>query len=49
MGAARRAQKRAGWTVEQSRAWQDEATSDDYDHVIQTILAWHNQPGDDDA
>ena len=44
LGSAKKAQRKAGWTPEQSDAWYAEATSGDYDHVIQTILAWHEQP-----
>jgi len=48
LGQAAKAQSRAGWTAEQKQAWHTEATSGDYDHVLQTVLAWHDMPGDDD-
>ena len=46
--AAKQAQVEAGWTEEQTDAWYAEATSDDYDHLLQTITAWHDMPDDDD-
>ena len=46
LGMAKRAQKRAGWSDEQMSTWYAEATSGNYDHLVQTILAWHDQPDD---
>jgi hypothetical protein len=38
-----KAQKRAGWSKEQMDAWMTEAQSSDYDHLVQTIIAWHDE------
>ena len=36
----RRALSRAGYTAEQIKEFTDEATSGNYDHVIQTAMKW---------
>jgi hypothetical protein len=38
LGAAHREAKRAGWTPEQWKSVETEATSGDYDHLLQTIM-----------
>ena len=43
LGHARRAQVKAAWTIRQMDAFHAEATSGDYDHVVQTIIAWHDE------
>jgi hypothetical protein len=40
IGVCRQAGKRAGYTPEQITAFQEEAMSGDYDHVIQTCMDW---------
>ena len=36
LGTAKRAAKRAGWSVEKINTFLDEAKSNDYDHLLQT-------------
>lgn len=40
IGKCRRALQRAGYTKEQVEEFSKEATSGDYDHVIQTAMKW---------
>lgn len=46
IGGARRALRKAGATTEQIEEFSNEATSGDYDHVLQTIMAWVNTTDD---
>ena len=39
IGRARKSARRAGWTPDEVQAFVDEATSGDYDHVLQTVMA----------
>jgi hypothetical protein len=38
LGACRRAARRAGWSDDEWSAFQDEATRDDYDHLLLTVM-----------
>ena len=40
IGRARRAAKKAGWTEEKITAFQDDAMSGDYNHVLQTCMKY---------
>lgn len=40
LGLARRSAKKAGWTEAQMKTFQDEATSGDYDHLLQTCMKY---------
>lgn len=40
LGAVRKALHRAGISVEEQSAFHKEATSGDYDHVLQTAMRW---------
>lgn len=40
IGKCRRALSRAGYTTKQIKEFTDEATSGDYDHVLQTAMKW---------
>ena len=40
IGAVTGALRRGGVSVEERKAFQDEATSGDYDHLLQTAMAW---------
>jgi hypothetical protein len=40
MGAVRKAMRRAGVPAEEIGAFCDEAMSGDYDHLLQTCMAW---------
>lgn len=40
LGAAKRAGRQAGWSKKQLTDFQKEATSGDYDHVIQTCMEY---------
>ncbi len=40
IGSCRKSAKRAGWNDEQLAAFVKEATSGDYDHVIQTAMKY---------
>jgi hypothetical protein len=40
IGKVRRALKDAGWTVEQIKAFSEEAMAGDYDHVLQTCMKY---------
>lgn len=38
LGRCQKAARKAGWTPEQIEAFRKEATSKDYDHVLQTVM-----------
>lgn len=40
LGTVRRALRRAGVSQEEIKEFSDEATSGDYDHLLQTAMAW---------
>jgi len=40
LGAAKKAARRADWTDEQFEEFKAEATSGDYDHLLQTCMKW---------
>lgn len=40
VGTVRKALRRAGATAEELQEFTDEATSDDYDNVLQTCFRW---------
>lgn len=40
LGLCRRAAKKAGWTAEQIKAFMDEATNGDYNHLLATACDW---------
>ncbi len=40
LGKVRQALKKAGATPEQVQAFMDDATSDDYDHLLRVCRAW---------
>lgn len=40
LGTVRRALRRAGVSEEERAAFMAEATSGDYDHLLQTVMAW---------
>jgi hypothetical protein len=40
LGAVTKALRKAGATPEEIREFTDEATSDDYDHLLATVMAW---------
>ena len=40
LGLCRIAGKKAGYTSEQLKAFSDEATSGNYDHLLQTCMKW---------
>jgi hypothetical protein len=40
IGRCRRAAKKAGWTEEQIERFTTEATSGDYDHLLQTVMEY---------
>ena len=42
LGAFRRQAKREGWTGEEIKIVIDEATSGDYDHLLQTLIKHTN-------
>lgn len=42
LGTVQRALKGGGATPEQIKEFMDDATSGDYDHLLQTVTAWVN-------
>ena len=44
LGAARH----AGWTKEECDTFQKEATTGDYDHLLQTVMKYFDEPEDDE-
>ncbi len=40
MGAVRKAMRRGGCTADEMQAFTDEATSGDYDHLLQTAMRY---------
>jgi hypothetical protein len=40
LGLVRRAMKKAGLSQEEIKAFMDEATSGNYDHLLQTAMQW---------
>jgi hypothetical protein len=40
LGRCGKAARRAGWPKAQIDAFMDEATSDDYDHLLRTAMTW---------
>lgn len=40
LGRVQQALRRAGATPEQLKEFMDEATSGDYDHLLQTVMRW---------
>lgn len=45
LGRCRKAAKKAGWTKEQIEDFRKEATSGDYDHLIQTVIKQFDADG----
>jgi hypothetical protein len=48
LGQFQRAARRQGWSPEETKVVIDEATSGDYDHLLQ-VLIQHTEPPNDDA
>ena len=42
LGLVQRGMRRAGLTAEEMDEWRNEATSGDYDHLLQTCMRWVN-------
>lgn len=42
LGATSKALQRAGYTQEERDQYYNEATADDYDHLLQTTMKWVN-------
>lgn len=40
LGKVERALRRVGASSEEIRSFRDEATSDDYEHLLATVMAW---------
>lgn len=40
LGAVQKELKRGGATPEQVKEFMDDATSGDYDHLLQTVMSW---------
>ena len=40
LGRANRALEKAGYTQEERDKFQEDATSGDYDHLLQIVMAW---------
>lgn len=45
LGRCLAAGRRAGYTAEQLKEFQDEATSGDYDHLLATCMEWFDEEG----
>lgn len=48
LGRCKQAMRRAGCTSEQVLEFQNEATSGDYDHLLQTVIKYFNIAGDEE-
>jgi len=48
LGRVQRAMRRAGVEAEERAAFQSEATSGDYDHLIRTVMEWVDVWGADE-
>jgi hypothetical protein len=48
VGKATRAARRAGWRKPELDAFKREATSGDYDHLLQTVMGWFEDADEED-
>jgi len=47
LGRVTKAMRRAGYTAEEMDRYQREATSGDYDHLLQVTMAWVDDVGEE--
>ena len=48
LGRVSQALKRAGYTPEEVKQYQEEATSGDYNHLLMVTMEWVDEPEDED-